>query len=226
MAISFPESRRGAALLLVAGLLQLPQADAAAVLDRAAQVDRATPIDVQGRNPRWNVKPDTFELSDVTLRQGTATLIRAAEAAAQGLTESSDNSRWELTGAVHIEFNDAVLDADSATIVFVDSRLKEVHVKGTPASFSQQLKSAARHIQGRAATIDYDAQTSLVRFVGDTWYTDGRNEVNTPLLTYNMNDGSFTNDAGTDEDSRFHMTIHPGDKRVPPPRTPDRSTAQ
>jgi hypothetical protein len=65
----------------------------------------------------------------------------------------------------------------------------------------------------------------MLRLAGGTWYSDGRNEVNTASLIYNMNDGSFSNATGPNESDKVRITIRP-DKRVPPPRTPDRATSQ
>ena len=162
------------------------------------------------------------------LRQGTQALIRAKNAKARGLSEGNKDGEWQFSNGVHIEFDDAVLDADSATVLFVDNRLKEVHVKGTRASprisrtSSRMRRGATRAVRPPSTTIPADR---LLRLAGGTWYSDGRNEVNTATLIYNMNDGSFSNATGPNESDRVRITIRP-DKRVPPPRTPDRETSQ
>ncbi|MFO1502510.1 MAG: LptA/OstA family protein [Steroidobacteraceae bacterium] len=221
MARSFPELAFAAGLLLAAGTVFAAQGKLA--------LDNRTPIEFEGACFRANFNAGTLESCDAVLRQGTQALIKAKNAKGRKLSEGYEDGEWQFSNGVHIEFDDAVLDADSATVVFAGNRLKEVHVKGTkaePARFSHQLKDAPRRNQGRAATIDYDSASAVLRLAGGTWYTDGRNEVNTASLIYNMNDGSFSNATGPNEGDRVRITIRPSDKRVPPPRTPDRATSQ
>jgi lipopolysaccharide transport protein LptA len=223
MARSFPDLPLAAGLLLAAGAVFAAQGKLA--------LDNRTPIVFEGGRAcfRANLGAGTLESCDVVLRQGTGTLIQAKNAKARGLSSAGlEDGEWQFSDGVHIEFDNAVLDADSAMVVFADNRLKEVHVKGAsaePARFSHQVKDTPRRNQGRAATIDYDSAGATLRLAGGTWYSDGRNEVNTAALVYNLNDGSFSNVTGANESDRVILTIRP-DKRVPPPRTPDRATSQ
>jgi lipopolysaccharide transport protein LptA len=215
MAIFLPDHwRRQTFTLLAATCL---------MLSASAADNPVADIIVDGTHPEFNA--DTLRMRDATLAQGASTVIRAAETSATGLSEGYKNSQWELRGMVHVEHEGAILDADTATVVFADGHLKSIHLQGMPANFSHQPKNSEQRNQGRAGVIDYDAVTGLVRFSGGTWYSNGRVELNTPMLTYNVNDGSYTNIVGTDDNSRFHMIIRQ-DKRVPPPRAPDRATAR
>jgi lipopolysaccharide transport protein LptA len=222
MARSFPNLWLAAGLLLAAGLVSAAQT--------RLTLDNQTPIQFEGGAAcfRANFGAGTLESCDVTLRQGTQVLIQAKNTKARRLSEGYEAGEWQFSGGVHIEFDNAVLDADTATVLFADNRLKEVHVQGAagmPARFSHQLKDAPRRNQGHAASIDYSATAGMLKLAGGTWYTDGRNEVRTAALIYNMNDGSFSNVTGSGESDRVIVTIRP-EKRVPPPRTPDRSTSQ
>jgi lipopolysaccharide transport protein LptA len=202
----------------VSGVLLSVLGSLSPVLAATPAIDPRTPITLEaGGDLQANLNTGTLEARDITLRQGT-TVITAAHGSAKNLTESY-NGQWELTGKVHIEFNNAVLDADSATVNFASDRLQKVHVKGTPAHFSHQLKDSPQRFQGRAATIDYDAKTSTLQMAGDTWYSNGRLVFESASVAYNMNDGTFSTP------DRSKTTIDP-DKRVPPPRTPDRATSQ
>jgi len=214
MARFFPDRGVVAALLLIAGSLS-------SALAATPQLDKKTPIEwKEGKKGcfRANFSAGTITLCDVTLTQGTSTRITADHAAATGLSDSS-NGEWVLAGSVHIEFDSATLDADNATITFAADRLQKVHVTGAPSHFSHQLKDAARRNQGRAAIIDYDAQSALLRLSGGTWYSDGKNVMEIASYTYNLNDSSI---VGSDP---AQGTIDPN-KRVPPPRTPDRASSQ
>jgi lipopolysaccharide transport protein LptA len=203
-------------LLMIAGTLSA----APARLD----IDKSTPIQFESGVgcTRGNFGTGTLETCDITLRQGSGTLIKAEKGSAKRLSQGYEDGEWQLNGGVHIEFDDAILDADSATVLFADNRLKEVHVRGAngkPAHFSHQVKNTPRRNQGRAATIDYDSMAAVLRLAGDTWYSDGRSAIETAAFTYNLNDGSFFSNESV------KGTVQP-DKRVPPPRTPDRATSQ
>jgi lipopolysaccharide transport protein LptA len=129
---------------------------------------------------------------------------------------------------VHIEFRDAILDAESAQMVFRGEELLSVQVKGSQARFSHQFRQSGRRIHGRADAIDFDGRSGKVRFSGNTWYTDGRHEFSTDLVIYDIDDGSVADDGDTR--TRVQGVIRPDleqdRQRVPPPRIPDRSTAQ
>jgi lipopolysaccharide transport protein LptA len=210
----FQLHRKAIALLAAMGLF------AAASAAEAPQAD----IDVEGSNPRVNLNVGTLLMNDVTVRQGPGTLIRAKSTSARGLAEGYDNSQWEFKDDVHIEFDGAILDANSAVVQFAENRVRSIVVTGAPAHFSHQLEKSTQRNQGRAGTIEYDARTGQVRFAGGTWYSDGRNEVTTASLVYNVKDGSFFNEGDSADSGRVRLTIRPG-KRVPPPRTPDRASA-
>ncbi|MET0281284.1 MAG: LptA/OstA family protein [Steroidobacteraceae bacterium] len=182
-------------------------------------------IDVEGHSPDLNLNAGTLSLRDVKLRQGPGTYIKADSTSATGIAEGYQNSRWEFRGAVHIEFDGAVLDADSAVAIFADSRIKSISVRGAPANFSHVLKD--KRNLGRANNIDFDAASRDVHFAGKAWYSDGRNEATTDALTYNLDNRALTStgNGNSNPDSTFRMTIRP-DKPISLPRAPERSTAE
>jgi lipopolysaccharide export system protein LptA len=130
----------------------------------------------------------------------------------------------DLSGAVHIEIRGAVLDAGSATVVFRGDELVSVQVKGSPqATFSHQPRGSSRRINGRADAISYDAASAKVRFTGNGSYAfaDGSARGSSDTVIYDTNVGSveagpFTGAVQFDNER----------ERVPPPRTPDRESAQ
>lgn len=135
--------------------------------------------------------------------------------------------RLELTGHVHIDLRGALLDADSAILQFRQQELLSVAVKGTQATFSHQPEGYERRINGRADAIDFDAATAEVTFSGNTSYTDGRNSLTSDLIIYNIDTGAMRDDG--DPKTRGRAIIRLSNMqtdRVPPPRQPDRSTAQ
>jgi lipopolysaccharide transport protein LptA len=225
MSSSLPDRR--AILLLAACLLCLQTALAAKAEPR---LDKETPLDITGETVKSDLNAGTLRMGNVTITQGPALTIRAALANGRGLKEGYDNSSWDFSGSVHIEFDGAVIDADNASVAFSNQRIITIRVQGKPARFSHQQKDSAKR-EGRANTIDYDARSGNLRLAGATWLFDGRNEIQSSVLLYNLISGSVSNDARTSDSGPTHIIIRPGKAPVvtptiPTPRTPERSTAQ
>jgi lipopolysaccharide transport protein LptA len=165
---------------------------------------------------RIDYEGNTLKLGNVIIANGLGTMmIRAQEATAHGVELSFNDSVWEFRGDVHIEVEDAILDATTATVTFTANRLGSALVVGEPAQFSHQLKGTTQRNQGHAATIEFDARKAQVLMAGGAWYSDGRNEVNTPTLVYSLADRSLEHTVA--EGERVRMTIRPGTGK---PETP------
>lgn len=175
-----------------------------------------------GYQPRFD--PDgSWSLRDVRLSHGRDTRITAQQA--RGVDKPGGRRELTLTGKVHIEFRDAVLDSDSAFLVLQGDRVASVSVKGSQATFSHQLSQSQRRIDGRANDIDYVASTGKVRFSGDTSFTDGRNQLATNLVIYDINNGSVGDDG--DPETRVRGVFRAGESgRIAPPNPPARETAE
>ena len=222
MASLFPE-RRGGLLLLAACLLCLQPVLAAKV--QTPRLDRQTPLDVKGDDSEYDMNLGTLRARDVTITQGPGLTIHATRANGRGLKEGYRDSTWDLSEGIHIELDNAVLDADTATVVFANERVISIRVQGKPARFSHQQASVRR--DGRASNIAYDARSGDLRLSGGTWLSDGRSEYRSSVLLYNTNTGKITNDARSGDSGPAHIVILPGKApEIPTPRTPDRDTAQ
>lgn len=233
MSLSHPDRpRRGSlfALLLVGagGMLSAQAADVRARVGAAE-------IQVEGRG--LQLGPDTMSLRDLTLTQKPDLLIKAQQTQARGVESGGyENSTWDLKGTVHIEMEGAVLDADSAKVVFADGRVKTIHVQGAPSRFSHVMKNTERRYEGRAAVIDYDAAAGLVRSSGGTKYAYGRSQGTTEaVVTYNLTSGVLSTQGDGSDNERVRLTLDPVQKdpgqkdpiqKVPAPRAPDRTSAK
>lgn len=184
----------------------------------------AEAIQIEGSNLRTNLNDGTSSLDNVTLRQGKEILIKATSSS--WMEKAAGDSEWTLTGKVHVEFRDAVLDADKATVIFTDGQTSSIRVQGAPANFSHQPPGAEERYQGSANTIEYDPAAEQTRFSGTTTYTYGQQEATTqaPVL-YNMATQEIRIQGDGSDASRTRLTITPG-KRIFAPRTPTRGTAQ
>lgn len=190
---------------------------------KAAGITGSLVIEKAGKS---SFAPDgVITAEDVVLTHGEDIRVTAAFARHTPLPDGT--RRLELTGRVHIDLRGALLDADSALLQFRQQELLSVAVKGTQAKFSHQPEGYERRITGLADAIDFDAATSEVTFSGNTSYTDGRNSLTSDLIIYNIESGALRDDG--DPKTRGRAIIRLGNNqadRVPPPRQPDRSTAQ
>jgi lipopolysaccharide transport protein LptA len=116
---------------------------------------------VLGLNTNIDDNAGTLSTEKLELRQGS-TLLRASKAAASGMAAGNvRNSTWVLTGEVHIEFDGAVLDAQMATVVLADGRMKSLQVQPAQGQPPQPQKSPV-HLEFKSAVLD--VQTATVAF--------------------------------------------------------------
>jgi lipopolysaccharide export system protein LptA len=124
------------------------------------------------------------------------------------------NSRWTFTGHIRADMSGGQLRADTATVQIVDGRIVSIDAQGGPALFQRPASadnagaSAAADasaatgkpaasggekagfadvtVRGHADSITYDAMHNQVQFSGNSWFTDGCNEITSQLVTYDM----------------------------------------
>lgn len=227
MASSRAEAWRRLTLLCMAlACIELVFALACPGLASAAQLRPDDTIKLSADSMRIDYDSHTLKVTNVNIanQQGTM-LIRAREARAHGVELSFSNSQWDFSGDVHIEVDGAILDANTATVNF-KGNLDSAQVAGNPATFSHPLKGGTQRNQGHAGTIDYDARKGQVHLSGGAWYTDGRNEFNSPTLAYNLADRSLEHKVVPGE--RVQMIIRPGTgsaPATPPPATSPPATS-
>lgn len=152
MALMYPDSRSGGLLCILASALLCLQPVFAAG-ERRERIQWDAPGGL-------SVVAGVLTLQKPEVRQGS-TVLRALKATAIGLDGGADNSTWKFTGEVHLEFDGAVLDAQAATVVFVDNRLSSVEVQATASQPSPQQRKPV-HVELNGAQLD--AETAAVAF--------------------------------------------------------------
>jgi lipopolysaccharide transport protein LptA len=191
----------------------------------AIESDQELIVDSDGT--QINLQANTLRMKNVSISnaQGTMT-IKAQEATARGVELNLNNSEWEFRGAVHIHFEGGELSADTARVNFSGNRIGTAQVVGAPAQFSHQPPGVSQRVQGRANTINYDVAHESIRLSGSAWFFDGRNELNTKTLVYNLADRSVDSETGTDDASRVRTIIRTGKSRSAPAPSHDPVAAQ
>jgi lipopolysaccharide transport protein LptA len=180
-------------------------------------------LELDGINYQF-IREGVLTVDDVVITHGGETRITASHA--KYTRHPGDARDLELTGKVHIEFRGALLDADTALLKFRGEDLQSIAVKGSQAQFSHQPEGYSRRVNGRADAIAYDAASNDVRFSGNTWWTTGREEANSNVVVYNIVTGTAKDDGDPSTRGQFKIRLGESTDRVPPPRQPDRSTAE
>jgi lipopolysaccharide transport protein LptA len=112
------------------------------------------------------------------------------------------------------------LSADKATVQFVNKRIASMSAQGAPAEFERSADSAAQSdpsnrghgaietARGHAREINYDMERELLRLNGDSWLTDGCNEINSQSIVYDIVNQKVRADAAPGGDTQVHGTLH------------------
>jgi LPS export ABC transporter protein LptC len=89
------------------------------------------------------------------------------------------DSEWLLTEGLRLDFETAVLVAESARFVFDgDGMLRSFDLVGTPAEFSDFVEGLAAPVRVRAQRILYDQEASTLAMTGEVEFLDDSNEDN------------------------------------------------
>lgn len=155
------------------------------------------------------------------------TRIQADQAEANG--QDFGNSAWVLTGHVLVLMPQGKLSADRATVQFVNKRIASLSAQGMPAEFEHSVAAiagvdAARDgaatdgarggrgtldtARGHARQIDYDLEHELLKLNGDSWLSDGCNEINSQSIMYDIANQQVRADAAPGGDTQVHGTLH------------------
>jgi lipopolysaccharide transport protein LptA len=147
------------------------------------------------------------------------TRIKADLAEANG--EDLGNSAWVLTGHVQVFMPQGSLSADRATVQFVNKRIDSMSAQGTPAEF-EHSGAPAENAHGHAREIDYDLEQDLLKLNGDSWLSDGCNEIASQSIVYDIANQKVRADAVPGSDKQVQGTLHSrsGPQCTPPASRP------
>jgi lipopolysaccharide export system protein LptA len=206
-------------LALVALLAPLAQANAAtATLAR----DRQAPILLDAQSTSIDLKTNSAVFSKIRISQGAMSITADQGQASQ--QRSSDlyfeNNVWNFRGNVKITVEQGQLFSDDAQITFVNSVLSRAVVNGKPASFEQTVAKTGKLAKGNAETIDYDAAKHLVRFLKNSYLSNGDNEIRGQALKYDVLAQKVIAEADEQNSQRVRITITPPPKSQPPKPNP------
>jgi lipopolysaccharide transport protein LptA len=145
-----------------------------------------------------------YDIDIVDRTRGTSR-IRADRAEANG-TQLGD-SDVVLTGQVRLSMPEGELRADRATVRIAHNRITSMTAEGSPATFEHALDNGAQVAHGRARTIAYDLEHQAVQLQGDSWLSDGCNEITSDHIDYDIGSQRVQADAAPGDAGRVHGTI-------------------
>ncbi|MEO8315645.1 MAG: LptA/OstA family protein [Pseudomonadota bacterium] len=112
-------------------------------------------ISVSADSSTGNLSSDGKQTLELPIVRQGSTLLKALKAEVTSKGGESKDSTYKFTGDVHLEFDGAVMDAQSATAVFINNRLSSVDVMTTAPGQPKKLV----HVVFKSAVLDVDAAT-------------------------------------------------------------------
>ncbi|MXW73993.1 MAG: hypothetical protein F4X96_02355 [Gammaproteobacteria bacterium] len=133
---------------------------------------------------------------DAATGRMTLTSVRISEAGYEIVADQADSDSFDLTdatwnfvGNVRFRALTASLTCDSAELRFEDDQLKSATVRGDPVRMRNEGDIV---IEGNAATVEYDAESELVRFLGGAVLETRASRVSGQSITYDLRNETVT----------------------------------
>jgi len=133
---------------------------------------------------------------DAATGRMTLTTVRISEAGYEIIADQADSdsfdlkdATWNFLGNVRFRALTASLTCDSAELRFEDNRLKSATVRGDPVRMRNEGDIV---IEGNAATVEYDAESQLVRFIGGAVLETRASRVSGQSITYDLRNETVT----------------------------------
>ena len=150
----------------------------------------------------------------------TLTSVRIREAGYEIVADQADsdsfdltNATWNFAGNVRFRALTASLTCDSAELRFEDNRLKSATVRGDPVRMRNEGDIV---IEGNAATVEYDAESQLVRFMGAAVLETRASRVSGQSIIYDLRNESVTVNPPEGEPVTFTFDFFTSDEDEEP----------
>lgn len=195
MASLLPEARR-----LVLLITMLP------ALAWAQLAGPGLPISLDADSSEFDRKNNVMIFNQISIRQGDLT-ISANQARSSDL--DFGNAEWVFSGNVVIKGLDTRLNAQTATLRFVNHDLRSARIAGQPADFEQNRKDLDEPVRGRANIMEYDLAGQLIKMSGSAWLQEGNNEILGETIAYNIAEQRVMATSDKSGNQRVQITITP-----------------
>ena len=194
----------GATLWAIALLLRAAPAGAA---DSAAQTLPCNEPPMCYTASRLQADRNHITLYDIDIVDWTRGVSRIRAQRADATGEELSDSDIVLTGEVRVSMPEGELRADKATVRIAHNRITSMKAEGSPATFEHAVGDGGQVAHGHANAISYDLERDEVQLQGDSWLTDGCNEINSDHILYDIASQHVQADVAPGESGRVHGTI-------------------
>jgi lipopolysaccharide transport protein LptA len=147
------------------------------------------PILLDAESSSFDQQSNTVVFRGLNITQGELG-VRADEAVASGLDFT--RSEWQFTGSVEISIGSAVIEAESASIIFAEHALQSAELRGTPAEFQNDGGTRETLIRGGANVLRFDNVAQTLQMSEGAWLSEGANEFTGCDLIYDFAEEKIT----------------------------------
>jgi lipopolysaccharide transport protein LptA len=148
-------------------------------------------------------------LYDIDIVDTTRGVSRIKADRAEATGRDFGNANWVLTGHVQVFIPEGQLRADTATVQFTDNHIETMTADGTPAEFEHALDNG-QIAHGHARAITFDMRRNELQLNGDSWLSDGCNEINSGHIAYDIGSQRMRADSSPGDSAPVHGTIRNG----------------
>lgn len=138
---------------------------------------------------------------------------------ADRVTVDQARQRSVYSGQVVLTQGTLSLRADRVEVSQTDGGVSDVTATGQPAAFRQRMDDTGEWLEGQAARLVYNSQTSTLNMVGQAKLTRGGDVLRGERITYDAANGTYQvvggSDAGT-PGGRVRATLMPKTRRTQP----------
>ena len=159
---------------------------------------------------RYDAATGRMTLTRVQISEGGYEIV-----ADQADSDSFDlkNATWNFLGNVRFRALTASLTCDEAELRFEDDRLKSATIRGNPVSMRNDGDVV---IEGNAATVEYDAESQQVRFMGGAVLETRASRVSGQSIVYDLRNESVTVNPPEGEPVTFTFDFFTSDEDEEP----------
>ena len=155
-----------------------------------------TDLDIRTEWSRYDGALGRLVSTGVTIRQGDFEIT-----ADRAETASLDfrNTTWLFSGNIRFRAGPATLSCDEAELRF-ESTLTSAVISGSPVSM---LNEGTRVVKGSARRVEYEAESGLIRFMGDAAIETNESRVSGESISFDLNAETVTVAPGDGEPVQF-----------------------
>lgn len=117
------------------------------------------------------------------------------------------------TGDVHMEQGSLVIRGDEVIVLTRDGKLKQITIKGKPASFQQQPDNKQAIVKSKADHMEYYTDNQLLVLQKNAEVRQGNNQFRGDHIEYDTFKSVVRANKGANNQSRVHAIIEPEEKK-------------